>query len=911
MDNSNTIEHSAPITERQLEKIFWRLFDIFRAAPVDELKSIDLILKLIFIKRMTDLVSPSNKEISREKVLEAWGQLNSMDIQKNSLQIENMLTGALTGAAIGGLSTEKEEKMTGILLGAIGGSLLSYFFEENSNSKRNQDCINNIQKIFDKLEQIPLFSGIFKYTEIDSDGLHFIKNALDVLKGYSFSLNNISIEIFGRVWSGFIAKYYSIPRLGNGYSVNSKVISMIISILNPLPGQKYYDPSNRDQQLFIEAHRKAKINEGDISLCGQILGSLSSYSIAKMTLIANGVLNFKLNYGGDFFSPDYLNFDADVAVSTTIPFNMRYNVAEQKKIEDIFKKYPATNSIEFNYLYLMLENTNSSGTVALCLPNGLLVSQREKDVRNYLLGKDLIDCIIELPKNSFLNISASTSMIILKKKTPFNRKGKVLMVNASRYDFKDLEEVSELVLNWEEKQDVSKIIGINDYESKNHSLLPSSYVFGGSEEISTLIEKSKFTTIEQIVNRSKLGRTLKINEDEMENLLNKKKIPFIRVSDIKMSQTGFDLELNPVKQIYPDVDGAVFVEKVPSVLVTLIGENIKAGIINKSVAISSDIVFIDLNENLILAEFFIYQLRSQTTKAQISAMISGTTIPRIKWSDFLNVKIYVPSLETQKAVLVEYKAKQLSEFKAQIKIEDVQENWISSLIHQLGHDISKIRNIYNDLEFFLQSKIRSGETLRSNDFIVPGEEKVDTLDDTMKKLRKNVDCALSTLKRTEISAKGQIAKTTFKAITFLNEIVTRYQKNDSVIFNVLGKDHSIEADKQFLETVFTNLIDNSLSHGFVDDCSHIINIDVSIVKKHKDSTDFIRFFYYDDGIGWPEGFTFDKFISYGKTGGSTGGQGIGGWDINNIIIKHDGEFSEVKLEKGVGFEILIPIRKEG
>lgn len=55
----------------------------------------------------------------------------------------------------------------------------------------------------------------------------------------------------------------------------------------------------------------------------------------------------------------------------------------------------------------------------------------ESEIRRYILETDLLDCLIALPTDMFYNTGIATYIWVLSNHKPAERKGKVLLINAS------------------------------------------------------------------------------------------------------------------------------------------------------------------------------------------------------------------------------------------------------------------------------------------------------------------------------------------------------------------------------------------------------------------------------------------------------------------------------------------------
>ena len=71
-------------------------------------------------------------------------------------------------------------------------------------------------------------------------------------------------------------------------------------------------------------------------------------------------------------------------------------------------------------------------TGAVTRGSGSKNEDRERNIRKWFVERDLIDGVILLPDNLFYNTSAAGIIVVLSKRKPEARRGKIVLVNASR-----------------------------------------------------------------------------------------------------------------------------------------------------------------------------------------------------------------------------------------------------------------------------------------------------------------------------------------------------------------------------------------------------------------------------------------------------------------------------------------------
>jgi len=72
-------------------------------------------------------------------------------------------------------------------------------------------------------------------------------------------------------------------------------------------------------------------------------------------------------------------------------------------------------------------------TGAVTRGSGSKNEDRERNIRKWFVDRDLIDGVILLPDNLFYNTNAAGIIVVLNKRKPEARKGKIILLNASKF----------------------------------------------------------------------------------------------------------------------------------------------------------------------------------------------------------------------------------------------------------------------------------------------------------------------------------------------------------------------------------------------------------------------------------------------------------------------------------------------
>ena len=135
------------------------------------------------------------------------------------------------------------------------------------------------------------------------------------------------------------------------------------------------------------------------------------------------------------------------------------------------------------------------GRVGIVIDNGALFrGGKEKIIREKILRRDLVECVILLPEKLFYNTGAPGAIIILRKKKPEERKGKVLFINASndyekhpevrklnRLGDKHIEKIVDAYKKFEDIDGFCRVVSLEEIKENDYNLNVTLYVFPREE----------------------------------------------------------------------------------------------------------------------------------------------------------------------------------------------------------------------------------------------------------------------------------------------------------------------------------------------------------------------------------------------------------------------------------------------
>jgi two-component system phosphate regulon sensor histidine kinase PhoR len=218
------------------------------------------------------------------------------------------------------------------------------------------------------------------------------------------------------------------------------------------------------------------------------------------------------------------------------------------------------------------------------------------------------------------------------------------------------------------------------------------------------------------------------------------------------------------------------------------------------------------------------------------------------------------------------------------KLEAVRRDFVANASHELKTPLTNIKGF---VETLLEGALEDTEHSRS--FLGIIKNHTDRLDHLVNDL-----LALSSIESGEITLKYTQINVSELTADLLSGFRSQLKKNPIEIKNTIPQQLTVKGDKDRIEQVITNLIDNAIK----------FNKDKGLITLHgEDLLDTVKFSIEDSGIGIPEKDIpriFERFYRVDKARSrELGGTGLGLSIVKHIVELHGGR-SGVESTEGLG-----------
>jgi type I restriction enzyme M protein len=266
---------------------------------------------------------------------------------------------------------------------------------------------------------------------------------------YRLGLADVQPDFLGRAYEYLLRKFAE----GSGQSAGefftpTEVGILIAHIMRPKPGEECHDYACGSAGLLVKLQLVAReldpTSKVPLKLTGQELQA-ESYAVAQM----NGIIHdmqIALARGDTMINPKFRTGDGKIRTYDIVVANPMWNQPFAPDIfaNDPFDRFRTTGGIttgrgDWAWLQHTLACLNDHGRAAVVIDTGAVArgsgsknEDKERNIRKWFVERDLIDGVVLLPENLFYNTPAPGLIVVLNKRKPSARKGKIVLFNASR-----------------------------------------------------------------------------------------------------------------------------------------------------------------------------------------------------------------------------------------------------------------------------------------------------------------------------------------------------------------------------------------------------------------------------------------------------------------------------------------------
>jgi type I restriction enzyme M protein len=310
----------------------------------------------------------------------------------------------------------------------------------------------------------PKFDGILTnkidFNKADELPREKLINLINHFSGQVFDRAHVSDDVFGNAYEHLIRNFASKAGKSSGeFYTPAEVAYLMAEIIDPQPGHSVADWASGSGGLLLQCRNYVRRKGGDpnqLVLYAQE-SNVATYNISRINMILHGVQSWNHLREDSIRNPRLLDEGNKILKFDRVVMNPPFSL-EDWGYDDLlggdphhrfeFGMPPRDNG-DYAWLQQVVKSLKDDGRAIIVMSQGVLFrgqpkQTEEEDGRNqkadseYVIREgfvkgDLVECVIVLPSKLFYGNNVPGCLILINKGKSAERKGKILMIWASRH----------------------------------------------------------------------------------------------------------------------------------------------------------------------------------------------------------------------------------------------------------------------------------------------------------------------------------------------------------------------------------------------------------------------------------------------------------------------------------------------
>lgn len=332
---------------------------------------------------------------------------------------------------------------------------------------------------------------------------HIITGLIEDFSKYDLSLASCPADEMGQAYEYLVGKFADdAGNTAQEFYTNRTVVTLMAEILQPKPNESIYDPTCGSGGMLVKCldylRLKGQPWQG-VKVFGQEINALTS-AIARMNLYLNGVEDFSIVREDTLAHPAFVD-GSHLRKFDIVLANPPYSIKTWDREAFMNDKWgrnflgtPPQGRADYAFFqHILASMDEKTGRCAILFPHGVLFRKEEQELREHLVKKDLIECIIGLGPNLFYNSPMEACIIICNTHKSPDRAEKIMFINAvnevirknaeSYLTDEHIKKIANAFFDYTESEGFCTIVQNTDILKENSTLNISYYVSAGTSSL--------------------------------------------------------------------------------------------------------------------------------------------------------------------------------------------------------------------------------------------------------------------------------------------------------------------------------------------------------------------------------------------------------------------------------------------
>jgi type I restriction enzyme M protein len=341
----------------------------------------------------------------------------------------------------------------------------SCLWAEVARKSRNElgPALNEAMIAIERVNQ-PKFDGILTdkidFNKVDELPREKLINLINHFGGQIFDRGHVSDDVFGNAYEHLIRNFASKAGKSSGeFYTPAEVAYLMSEVVEPQPCNSVADWAAGSGGLLLQCRNYVKRHGGDPNrlLLHAQESNIATYNISRINMILHGVPSWHHRQGDSIRDPKLLDDGNKLLKFDRIVMNPPFSLEDwgydDLRGGDPHQRFelgmPPRDNGDYAWLQQVVRSLKDDGKAIIVMSQGVLFrgqpeQTEEEDGRNqkadaeYVIREgfvkgDFIECVIVLPSKLFYGNNVPGCLIVLNKGKAPERKGKILMIWASRH----------------------------------------------------------------------------------------------------------------------------------------------------------------------------------------------------------------------------------------------------------------------------------------------------------------------------------------------------------------------------------------------------------------------------------------------------------------------------------------------